>query len=455
MTLALNFIYVLLIMRANFQHSQEFLTDMWQVQSYAQFLTSPSFKRIQDDIADDFGLNINKISEFSTRGVKITVGEQHGNWMRPSYLWRVTLLKRIQEEVKHIIDVDTEHTWIFWLINDSFTHKWWKSEHAVFELWVPGIIDRKIANNKRIAYHWYSYDAVPAPITQIDEITELLKQMHDNVAHDIVYALSKWCNNTEKVLQYFKSRAWSHKIWAYATNVIWFDKQTKFSINDLLYLRDVIENNDLHTTLWSGHQIAKNNNQRSEYRRTHNEHFFNHPIGDIDEVFNNMILAIDDIDRFAQKIASLYEETVEAIRITDIIQPSFWPKLRSVYYHQRDKKLRFSSGEEITRDEVKQYAQENKTAWPAVLPEYLFLLVYGYMLIDDGKDVWFSKKVKQVFASYLEKHKVNTIDCFPMISIKPVLHETYDDFNLPHKDSCLSLGLTKVRTATVEAIARF
>ena len=73
-------------MRANFQHSQEFLTDMLQVQSYAQFLTSVSFIRIQENIADDFGLNINMIREFSNRGVKITVGEQHGNRMRPSYL---------------------------------------------------------------------------------------------------------------------------------------------------------------------------------------------------------------------------------------------------------------------------------------------------------------------------------------------------------------------------------
>lgn len=462
---------------------KEFMFTNESVKKYAQFLTWDEFTKLQEKIAEDFGFDIDYIKRFFQTWVKLSFPEQHGQRMRPSYLGRIWLLDRLSAELTSIISIDLSQSWIFGLINDTFTLKGSKSEHSKIDLWIRGIGDRKIAGNARSKYHGRTYDCVPAPHEEMQWISDALQKLFWSVWANLekaIYKEQKALQNIEgkdirnyvDTVRLFKTEAGIHKFNG-NNSVISFTQDSVFGYPDMHILRQKLQDNDLLWLVERAHQEAKQQTNRSEYRRSFNLAIYQKEIKDIDSVFNLMLFAIKDIDTFAKKIhdVQLQFENVQekqlfdnskmklaqswVIRITDIRAEETDQKLLPVYYHIDEKRLSYGSWTSITREEVLKLAAQNKTSWPTAIWEYILLLVLWYILIDDGHDVAFSQIVKKTFAGYLQAQSITSIDCFPMISMKRVIANTCKDRLIAFSDDVLSFGIPSIRWAIAEAVTRF
>jgi hypothetical protein len=173
------------------------------------------------------------------------------------------------------------------------------------------------------------------------------------------------------------------------------------------------------TRLLTMNQSLTQSDNRVSFWKLFNGKYFNTEIHDIGLEFNKMIWYIEHPEKTMNAyIETWYPKDKEKVRFTDIINEQW--DCEPVYYKQTTAQFfqeRCWKEETISRQSICDYAAKNQTTWPTAFVEYIMLMLMGYVILDDGHDVDFSRSVKEYVNTFFAQQWANNLQ-FPIVSIK-------------------------------------
>lgn len=411
------------------QDQRYFIESYSQLNHYSQQSETNEAMQLRKHICENFWFDRNAIRKILDQWPKIVMGEQAGARLQPLYKARVELYKVLMQQPSY----DKENSGILALSNDLFNVKTRSSkvEHNSIYV-VPEMMPYRFLNKKECdSYYGRTYDTVPVPVDAIHRVVEMLKLLYDEPTFWRV--LFEWYrqNIDEKdrlelvdkkfcVSGVYKDPIKTHKVFEFADGCKLSSTQKRLLAETMhIKMQEGKEIKDILMKKLSDHKNEKN---RNSYRNTVNGDIFTVHVGQIDTLFNQMILAIENPIRMSETYKGIMNK-YDAIAVMAIIgdmedHKGSYKKYIPVVCDEGKfyKQLSPTDREEIHRSYVQQLAQENKTCGPSAFLEYLLLFLMWYVLIDDWHDVGFSVRIKEYIHSVAQDRWLDIT--MPMISIR-------------------------------------
>ena len=374
------------------------ITCSQELEESIEQMSSNKFSNICKQICKDFGINPAFLDK--REWYTVVFPEQTGLRLRPTYKARIELSYTLKDKLPQL----SSRSGIYTLKNDCFTVKWSKNEHNIIPVSNKCNLPALFSHKEAWKFRGSPYSSVRVP-------EESLKWIGDCV--DKIVHVSK-----EKLRRVLEKEDISASKWYVAWDALRLKLEDAISLQDIRRLadkltrdnldRDGLKNDFFTIASWEEWNYF-------DYFNNANRTIFNRELFNIDAIFNDMIIAIDDFQTLWEKLCNIYGR--EIVSICGIIlddTSSGRQKIESVMFDKNTKRLFINnqSKTDISSDTLKKLAEQWATTWPTALIEYLMLIMSWYIMIDDWKEVGFDVRAKDIFMSY------NNELIYPVISLK-------------------------------------